>query len=324
LCRRILDGASFSSPNERNAMLTKTSAFNRREIFAAGASLAALWTLGRPMPAMADGVAPGIITKTQGRQVVIHTYTAPEIGWQVNTHIIELPDQLIIVDAQYLLPCGLKVALYAKSLNKPITRIYVTHYHPDHHLGAAAFDAPLYALADVRTKINAIGERLAAEERAKFPAGSGMIADHARKVDELAQPGSETFEGVTLEFQPVEHAETEIALAVAIPADRVIVTQDLVYNRVHLFLGEQRFDGWRSALTDYEKRPFDRVLPGHGLPGGRELYAANIGYLNFAQSQLAVCKTGAELKSRLIQRYPSYGGLALLDHQNRFLFKSGT
>jgi glyoxylase-like metal-dependent hydrolase (beta-lactamase superfamily II) len=109
----------------------------------------------------------GIWTVTPKAYPPIHTFTAPEEGWLVTSHIIELPSQLLVVDAQYTLSCAREVARYAAELKKPLTRLYVTHYHPDHLLGAAAFDAPLFALASVAEKIGTAGDRVAREEHEK-------------------------------------------------------------------------------------------------------------------------------------------------------------
>jgi hypothetical protein len=64
----------------------------------------------------------GTITLTRRNEVPIHTYTSPEAGWLVNTHIIELPTQLLVVDAQYTLTFASEVVRYAETLEKPITR----------------------------------------------------------------------------------------------------------------------------------------------------------------------------------------------------------
>jgi glyoxylase-like metal-dependent hydrolase (beta-lactamase superfamily II) len=309
---------TFAKSTDVDRLLLSTS---RRKLLHSAGSLGALLVAGVPTMALSDTTTPGKITITRGVKAVIHTYTAPEVGWLVNSHIIELPTQLVIVDAQYLLPCARELSNYAKSLNKPISRIYITHYHPDHHLGAAVFDAPLYALPDVKAKIDSIGDRLASEERAKFPLGSGMIPDRARTIDNVAQLGSETLEGVVFELRPVNHAETEIALAVAMPAESMMITQDLLYNHVHLFLGERRFDGWKQALLEYKALSFKSVFPGHGAPGRASLYDENVAYLDFANAHLAVAKSGDDFKALLIKQYPTYGGLALLDHEMRFLFK---
>src|SRR5580658_8170736 len=105
----------------------------------------------------------------------VHTFTAPDDGWCVTSHIIELCSQLIIVDAQYRLDYAGEVAAYARALRKPVTRLYLTHYHPDHILGAAAIGAPIYSLDEVAAKIKAVGDRIAGEEREK--AGVAM-PDH--------------------------------------------------------------------------------------------------------------------------------------------------
>jgi glyoxylase-like metal-dependent hydrolase (beta-lactamase superfamily II) len=106
----------------------------------------------------------GEITATQCDDIRVHTYTAPDDGWCVNTHLIELPTQIIAVDAQYTLRYAREIVDYIGTLGKPLTRLYVTHYHPDHLLGAAAFAAPLHALAEVKAKIDLVGDRVAAEE----------------------------------------------------------------------------------------------------------------------------------------------------------------
>src|SRR5271170_3739705 len=95
----------------------------------------------------------GKITVTESQNLTIHTLTAPDEGWSVNTHIVELATQLIVIDAQYMLPYAQEVVSYAEKLKKPIKRLYVSHYHPDHLLGAAAFSAPIYALTEVKAKI---------------------------------------------------------------------------------------------------------------------------------------------------------------------------
>ncbi len=77
-----------------------------------------------------------------------------------------------------------------------------------------------------------------------------------------------------------------------------------------------------AAIREYKQLPYDTVMPGHGLPGGRELYDEMLSYLAFSEVALANAVDGEDLKERLIRKFPNYGGLALLDHQKRFLFKS--
>jgi glyoxylase-like metal-dependent hydrolase (beta-lactamase superfamily II) len=255
---------------------------------------------------------------TRHSSVSIHTFTAPEAGWLVNSHIVELPSQLFVVDAQYTLPFAMEVVRYATNLNKPLTRLYVTHYHPDHLLGASAFNAPLYALSSVAEKIAAVGDRVASEEHEKV---GDDIPEKSRRVDHHIEEGEEIVDDVRIIYRRLCGAETEDALVIALPDARTIIVQDLVYNRVHPFFGERRFDSWRTALKEYSKLPYEIILPGHGVPGGVETYDQMLEYLGFAEDALAKATDRADFKRRLLERFPGHGGVKIAEHQLRFLFK---
>jgi glyoxylase-like metal-dependent hydrolase (beta-lactamase superfamily II) len=259
----------------------------------------------------------GEIALTDRDEIRIHTYTAPEEGWRVNSHIIEMATQLFVVDAQYMLPYAGEVVALAARLGKPITRLYLTHFHPDHILGAPAFSCPIYALGAVAAKIEAVGDRVAAEEREKH---GDAIPPRAKRPDHIVTPGAEIVDGVSFDFIPLEHAETEHALMVGLPDHGVLITQDLVYDRVHAFVGERAFDSWAAALRNTQALGYRAVLPGHGSPGGPDLYDAMRRYLGAAQAALTESSGGAEFKSRLIAEFPDHRGAVLLDHEMRFLF----
>jgi glyoxylase-like metal-dependent hydrolase (beta-lactamase superfamily II) len=259
----------------------------------------------------------GTWTVTRAPSLPIHTFTAPEDGWLVNSHIVELPSQLFVVDAQYMLPYAREVVAYAATLGKPITRLYLTHFHPDHILGAGAFSSPIYALASVAEKIGAVGDRVAGEEHEKH---GDFILAHAERPTHIVTPGMDVVGGTRFEFIHLEHAETEHALMLGLPDHGVLITQDLIYDRVHVFIGEQAFDSWAAALQSAQALDYDTLLPGHGAPGGPELYCEMLRYLDIARDALSVSGSGAELKSRLIAAFPNHRGRVLLDHQMRFLF----
>jgi glyoxylase-like metal-dependent hydrolase (beta-lactamase superfamily II) len=259
----------------------------------------------------------GEIALTRSGELCIHTFTAPEDGWCVNSHIVETPRELLVVDAQYMLPYAREVVAYAATLGKPMTRLYVTHFHPDHILGASAFASPIFALDRVAAKIGAVGDRVAREEHEKH---GDSIPTHAERPTHLVQPGIETIDGIRLEFLHLKDAETDDALMVGFPDHGIRITQDLLYDRVHVFIGEHEFAGWASALQSTQALNYDMLLPGHGAPGGPELYGAMQRYLDAARDALARCETGEELRSRLIAAFPDHRGRVLLDHQMRFLF----
>jgi len=260
---------------------------------------------------------PGTWTVTRTAPLPIHTFTAPEDGWLVNSHIIEFRSQLFVVDAQYTLPLAREVTRYASTLNKPISRLYVTHYHPDHLMGAEVFEAPMAALDAVAEKIGKVGDRVTREEHEKV---GDDIPPKARQPDRRIPEGVEIVDGVRLEHRRLRGAETEDALVIALPDAGAIIVQDLVYHRAHLFLGERNFDSWRKAVRDYRKLPYETVLPGHGLLGGKALYDGMLEYLDFAEKALAQSATARAFKARMISRFPDYGCRKVLEHELRFLF----
>jgi glyoxylase-like metal-dependent hydrolase (beta-lactamase superfamily II) len=261
---------------------------------------------------------PGTWTITRATPTPIHTFTAPEEGWLVNSHIIEFQTQLFVIDAQYTLPLAREVNRYAAVLGKPLTRLYVTHYHPDHLLGAAAFDAPLFALESVAAKISTVGDRVAREEHEKV---GDDVPGTARQPDRLIAEGVEFIDRIGLEYRRLRGAETEDALIVAFPDAGTIIVQDLVYERAHPFLGERGFDGWRSALKEYRSLSYNTVLPGHGAPGGKGLYDGMMQYLDFAETALKQSATADDFRQRILKRFPDYGCRKILDHELRFLFR---
>lgn len=260
---------------------------------------------------------PGKITIMESQNLRIHTFTAPDDGWSVNSHIIEFPTQLIVIDAQYMLPYAQEVVSYTQTLKRPITRLYVSHYHPDHLLGAVAFHVPIYTLQGVKAKIEAVGDRVAGEEHEKHP---DRIVSRAERPTEIVEPGSEVIDGTRISHILLQHAETEDALMMGIPDHKILITQDLVYNAVHVFIAEKAFDSWLAGLQHYESLPYRYILPGHGRPSGPELYDRMRHYLVTARDLFFKSKDGDDLKARLIAVFPDFTGTAMLDHQKRFLF----
>jgi hypothetical protein len=147
-----------------------------------------------------------------------------------------------------------------------------------------------------------------------------MLLRAELNTDRIVTPGTELIDGVRFEFLHLEHAETEHALMIGLPGHGILITQDLLYDRIHVFIGERAFDGWTAALQNTQALDYDTILPGHGSPGGPELYGAMQQYLDGARDALSKSSTGAELKSRLIAAFPNHRGRVLLDHQMRFLF----
>jgi glyoxylase-like metal-dependent hydrolase (beta-lactamase superfamily II) len=262
----------------------------------------------------------GTVSVTPAGEATIHTYTAPETGWHVNSHLIELPSQLVLFDAQLTPGYAREVLKIASALGKPLTRLYISHAHPDHFVGAALVDAPSYALARVKELIDSSGDVRIERGYQNTPGHEGDGPVTARPVDHVVEAGREIIDGVAFSFEAVADAETTEQLMIGLPDSGVLMTQDVAYNRVHLFIGEHAFDAWNAAITSLEASAYDVILPGHGLPGGRGIFAAGHRYLDVARAALAAATGPDDLNRRLEGAFPEYGGTAMQGLQNFYLF----
>ncbi|XHR96084.1 hypothetical protein ACFJIV_05195 [Mucilaginibacter sp. UC70_90] len=99
--------------------------------------------------------------------VKVHTLVSPAPMFANATHIIELPGELILVDGQFFAQYGQEFRTLADSIQKPITRFYVTHDHPDHYLGMgdAFANAKVCALPEIIESLLKHGPRQLLEKQ---------------------------------------------------------------------------------------------------------------------------------------------------------------
>jgi len=269
----------------------------------------------------------GTVTVTPAGAATIHTYTAPEAGWRANSHLIELASQVVLFDVPLTEEYAREVLAVAEGLGKPVTRLYISHAHPDHFASAVLIAAPSYALAPVKDLIDRSGDLRIRRGYACTPGHAGVPLPMSRPVDHALPPGQEEMlDGVLLRFEAVANAETDSQLAIALPGAGALISQDVLYNGVHLFLGEHAFGAWQAAITTLEALPYETIIPGHGLPrgdglpAGRSIYAANREYLTVAARAFAEAAGPADLNQRLQAAFPSYGGTAMQGLQNFYLY----
>ena len=262
----------------------------------------------------------GTITVTTAGRANVHTYVAPERGWRASSHLIELPAQVVLFDLPLTLDLAREALDHATAIGKPITRCYISHAHPDHFTGATIADAPTYALRSQKELIDRSGDLRIARAYALTPGHEGAEPPLARPVDCVAEPGEEVINGVRLSFQRVLDAETSEQLTIGLPEQGILLAQDVVYHQVHSFIGEQNFATWSMALDLLGSWPYHTVLPGHGLPGGRQLYAAARAYLATAAAEFAAAAGADDLNRRLEAAYPTFAGCAMQGLQNFYLY----
>jgi glyoxylase-like metal-dependent hydrolase (beta-lactamase superfamily II) len=262
------------------------------------------------MPAQASD--PIILVAKQAGEVRVHTFVSSFTAGNIAnaTHIIETTNQLVLVDAQFLVPYARAFREYADSLGKPIDRLYISHRHPDHWfgLGAAFGDVPTYALAETMSFIKEHGED---SLRDHWKLGD-LVPDHVVVPEQVVSPGDETIDGVRYLFDRVTDTETDFHLTIRLPDLGVYFTQDLTYSGTHLYLSKD-MGHWIQVLREMLVTDYELFMPGHGLPADKNEVARNIEYLVAARQAIADGVTGEAFKDFLLRRYPERKCPAIFD-----------
>jgi len=208
-----------------------------------------------------------------------------------NNIVIEMKDYLIVVDANF--PSGARMAMAdaKKVSSKPVKYVFDTHHHGDH-----AYGNPVWTRAGATT-LAYVG--VADEMKRYEPAGWKSAAKTRPDVAELnlptAEPPMQTFTKTPyvlddgnrrVEFYFFGWAHTRGDGFVYLPKDKVLCTGDALVNGPYNFTGQGNIKNWNNVLAQAQKLKAEHILPGHGAPGGAELFAGQM--LFFSELQKAV------------------------------------
>lgn len=245
----------------------------------------------------------------------LHTYVAPEQSFGDATHILETPNQLIVVDTQYSLSEAGHFRRYAEATGKPVKNIIISHAHPDHFLGLQAFKgtaADVWATPRVIQSIKKKGPE--ALEHSKKILGADSATELIVPNKEICTQ-SMVIDGLKLEFLEVECAEARYQLVIFLPELNVLIAQDIVYNNYHPYLHRRYLKSWINILEQIRCR-YDRaqlILAGHGDPASPDIFASMICYLEKVLKICSRCHDPEAHKEYLQRKFPDYKGAQIMD-----------
>jgi glyoxylase-like metal-dependent hydrolase (beta-lactamase superfamily II) len=234
-------------------------------VFAALGSLALFVSRTQANPELLRLIAPGVWFR-EGDLEQGHC----------NNVIIEMKDYFIVVDANY--PSGARgVMTDIKRLSsKPVKYVFDTHHHGDHLYGNV-----LWTQAGATTLAF---KGVAAELKRLEPARWQDTAKQRPDVAELNQTGPEPPKqdinedsyvlndgSRKVEFRYFGWAHTRGDGFVYLPKEQVLITGDAVVNGPYNNLNDAYIENWPTVLRSAAKLKVKSVLPGHGLPGTKDL-----------------------------------------------------
>ena len=220
----------------------------------------------------------------------------------------------VLIDGQWWLSEGRKLADMIGESGRRLTTILVTHAHPDHYMGLNAVverfpDVRVLARKPVREEIQYgfPGKLLHWQEITQdMPSRAVVPEDFDGRSIEL--------EGHEIRFVDLPPAETVYATAYYVPSARVLIAGDLVFADSHLYMADTNDASvWIAALEFARKAgPIERIYPGHGPAGGMALIDRQIAYLETYRDVATPGKRVPDIAREMMQRYPDLRGAILL------------
>lgn len=228
-----------------------------------------------------------------------------------NVALIKGEKDAVLVDPPFTMADAHRVVAMVLESGKRLTTVFVTHDHPDHFF---AMEVIANAFPDAKIVANPV---VVADIWKSLPAkvkrwGPVLGANGPRHPSAPLPLDGDTImlEGRALKVvgpMPGDHVH---ATALWVPSIKALVAGDLVFNDVHLWLGEHTpadVTAWgRSMETLAALKPV-MVIPGHSKPGTRN----DLSGLTFTQRYLAVwpgfaasSKTAAEMAGKVTTAFP--------------------
>jgi glyoxylase-like metal-dependent hydrolase (beta-lactamase superfamily II) len=289
------------------------------------------WSSFAAEPVGTPGMGGKLMINERGK-AKIHTIMVSPLASTV--HIIETPEGLVIIDAQQFVPGAKEVIAYVRALNKPVQRLIVSHAHPDHWIGLGEWDIPAWSLPEIKNAINgeegAFIYKVRREGIPPYRALGPLLSERKGTIANELHEGREKLIGLDFVFEKVVDGEADVQLLIKLPELKTLVAQDLVFNNMHHFIGQNRvaadalptFDGWLAAMRKIRRENPDTelVLAGHGTPTGPAAIDETIVYIEKAKEVFPNAKDGATLHKLMQAAFPALGGIEFIDISSRYLY----
>lgn len=238
----------------------------------------------------------------------ITTHTAGEAGFLVNSHLISGEKTAILVDAQFLRSEATKVVDLVKKSGKELTTILITHAHPDHYLGLEVLtkefpSAKVIATPEVIKDIQATAQK-------KIDYWKTIYKDDLADVFVTPEPfkgNSLTLDNEKITVKSLAPQESEHSVVVYVPSQKALIGGDILYNKVHLWLQEDRPEQWLTVLKDVKKvGKIEKTFPGHGENSDVALIETNSKYIKEYLKATGPKATRESALAKMKDLYPDY------------------
>ena len=258
-------------------------------------------------------------------------FFSDESGFSVGSVIVMGKKDAALIDAQWSLSNGHRVAAEVLETGLNLKYIYVTHAHPDHYFGlgpiAEAFpEAKVIALPEVAGTINK--QMFGKVDHWIDIIGPTNTPTKAVNIEPLTK-NYFILEGERIEIIPEVMGDLKYNTVVWIPSIKTLYGSDVLFNQSHPFTCEITAEERRQWLEDIErleKLGAEVVIPGHqkpGMPFDSSCFTFMKDYLIATEEELANTETMGDLFYNMALRFPDANLIFLSNEMNSAVFKGG-
>jgi glyoxylase-like metal-dependent hydrolase (beta-lactamase superfamily II) len=236
----------------------------------------------------------------------------------------------VLIDAAMLLSDAHRLVANLLELEKNLTHLYISHYHPDHHFGAWVVR---YAFPDVKiVALPSVVKEIAVTAEVKVNEWGRVFGKNVPDQIMVPDPLNDDhimLEGERIEFSDDWDGDSANNTMIWVPSLRVACGTDVVFNECHLFTLESdaaRRVKMRNSLKKLKAMNPRVVIPGHCNPAKLHADDASgidfcLQYLDVFEEAFAKAKTGVDLGKAIDARYPGMKTMRyVVDWQARVTF----
>ena len=236
-------------------------------------------------------------------------------GAIANITIIATSEGAVIIDTGPSRRYGEELTALAQQLTgKPVVRVYLTHFHPDHVLGNNAFDANIIAAqAGVISGLQKMGNDFASAMyniAGDWMRGTEVVLPKRVVTEGVEQIGDRRFRLIDLK------GHTPSDLAVLDETSGILITGDLVFLDRAPTTPHANLEAWRQSLDRLGEIAHNRLMPGHGPaePGQRGIKQTR-DWLAFAEESIRdAFERGLDMTEAMAVPLPEWTSLIALAH----------
>ncbi|HFD32161.1 MAG TPA: MBL fold metallo-hydrolase [Gammaproteobacteria bacterium] len=190
-------------------------------------------------------------------------------GFISNAGVIIGNDGIMIFDALGTPSLAKKLRSEIRKIsNKPIKKIFISHYHADHFFGLQGLLSPgveIYAPAGAQQYLARDGAEVRLNERRKSL--KPWVNESTRLIPPdhfLDKDMNFTFGGLDISVLQFGSAHSDGDLVMFVKQDKVLLTGDLLFTGRIPFVGGDDVQHWIAKIDELEKLPARWIIPGHG------------------------------------------------------------